>query len=68
MRQNPLAISGALLLASLPGTITPEEALAQDKNEGKRLNIIHIMTDDHAFQAISAYGHPLSRQAPTPIR
>ena len=24
------------------------------------------MTDDHAFQAISAYGHPLSRQAPTP--
>jgi arylsulfatase A-like enzyme len=29
-------------------------------------NIIFIMTDDHAAQAISAYGHPLSRLAPTP--
>ena len=66
MRQNPLVISGAMLLATIPGAMVPEEAKAQDKNEGKRLNIIHIMTDDHAFQAISAYGHPLSRQAPTP--
>ena len=32
----------------------------------KRPNIIHIMSDDHSFQAISAYGHPLSEQAPTP--
>ncbi len=31
-----------------------------------RPNIIHIMADDHAFQAISAYGHPVSRLAPTP--
>ncbi|MBR1927481.1 MAG: sulfatase [Bacteroidales bacterium] len=66
MRQNPLALSGALLLASMPGTFLTEEASAQGKDEAKRLNIIHIMTDDHAFQAISAYGHPLSRQAPTP--
>jgi uncharacterized sulfatase len=29
-------------------------------------NIIFIMSDDHAEQAISAYGHPLSRIAPTP--
>ena len=66
MRQTPLAFSGALLLASLPGTLSPEIAQAQDNNESKRLNIIHIMTDDHSYQAISAYGHPLSRQAPTP--
>lgn len=29
-------------------------------------NIIYIMADDHAQQAISAYGHPLSQIAPTP--
>lgn len=29
-------------------------------------NIIFIMSDDHAAQAISAYGHPLSERAPTP--
>lgn len=32
----------------------------------KPLNIIHIMTDDHSFQTISAYGHPISKLAPTP--
>ncbi len=31
-----------------------------------RPNIIFIMSDDHAAQAISAYGHPLSEKAPTP--
>ncbi|MGM9736929.1 MAG: sulfatase [Candidatus Cryptobacteroides sp.] len=31
-----------------------------------RPNIIHIMTDDHSFQTISAYGHPISRIAQTP--
>ncbi|NLY25803.1 MAG: sulfatase [Bacteroidales bacterium] len=29
-------------------------------------NIIFILSDDHAIQAISAYGHPLSKLAPTP--
>jgi arylsulfatase A-like enzyme len=32
----------------------------------KRPNIVCIFTDDHAFQAISAYGHPISKLAPTP--
>lgn len=32
----------------------------------KRPNIIFIMSDDHASQAISAYGHPISQIAPTP--
>ncbi len=31
-----------------------------------RPNIIFMMTDDHAAQAISAYGHPISKLAPTP--
>jgi arylsulfatase A-like enzyme len=34
--------------------------------EKKRPNIIFIMSDDHAMQAISAYGHPISKIAPTP--
>ena len=29
-------------------------------------NIIFIMSDDHATQAISAYGHPIGQSAPTP--
>ena len=32
----------------------------------KRPNIIFIMADDHATQAISVYGHPISQLAPTP--
>ena len=35
-------------------------------NQQKPLNILFIMTDDHAFQALSAYGHPVSKLAPTP--
>ena len=34
--------------------------------ENKRPNILFIMADDHAAQAISAYGHPISQLAPTP--
>ncbi len=32
----------------------------------RRPNIIFIMSDDHAYQALSAYGHPISKLAPTP--
>lgn len=32
----------------------------------QRPNIIFIMADDHATQAISAYGHPIGLLAPTP--
>ena len=38
----------------------------QKAEETKRPNIVFIMTDDHAAQAISAYGHPISQLAPTP--
>ena len=33
----------------------------------QRPNIIFIMSDDHAYQAISAYGSELSKLAPTPM-
>jgi len=32
----------------------------------KQPNIVYIMSDDHAYQAISAYGGPLKDFAPTP--
>lgn len=38
----------------------------QNPNTQTRPNIIYIMTDDHSYQTISAYGHPLSKLAPTP--
>lgn len=39
---------------------------SEPKEEVRRPNIVFIMTDDHATQAISAYGHPVSQLAPTP--
>lgn len=43
-----------------------EKHTSQVLTEEKRPNIIFIMADDHAAQAISAYSHPLSKLAPTP--
>jgi uncharacterized sulfatase len=37
-----------------------------DLKPKKRPNIVYIMADDHAEQAISAYGHPISKLAQTP--
>ena len=43
-----------------------EEKKLDIEETNKRPNIVFIMTDDHATQAISAYGHPISKLAPTP--
>jgi arylsulfatase A-like enzyme len=40
--------------------------LAANLSAQQRPNIIYIMSDDHAWQAISAYGGPLKYLAPTP--
>lgn len=37
-----------------------------NKNTLQRPNILFIMSDDHAWQAVSAYGGPLKNFAPTP--
>ncbi len=39
---------------------------ARQTAQQQRPNILYIMSDDHAYQAISAYGSPVSRLAPTP--
>lgn len=51
-----------LILFTLGSCINNE---SKEKQE-QRPNIIYIMADDHAAQAISAYGHPISKLAPTP--
>jgi len=53
-------------IASILGfaAITPN--LSSQTTHYKRPNIIYIMSDDHAYQAISAYGGTLKDYAPTP--
>ncbi|MFA8437168.1 MAG: sulfatase [Marinifilaceae bacterium] len=48
-------------IALLSGCSSPVK-----KAETKQPNIVYIMADDHAVQAISAFNHPLSKLAPTP--
>ena len=45
---------------------TENKPLDNSKSNSKPLNIVYIMADDHAYQAISAYGSEISKLAPTP--
>ncbi|TBN05384.1 DUF4976 domain-containing protein [Hyunsoonleella flava] len=54
-----------ILILALAFQSCKKEKEAEDGMQ-KRPNIIFIMADDHATQAISAYGHPVSQLAPTP--
>lgn len=53
-----------LVLVSACKKNAKEEATAEVISN--QPNIIFIMSDDHAYQAISAYDHPVSKLAPTP--
>lgn len=44
----------------------PQEEKKQAITATTTPNILFIMSDDHAAQAISAYGHPVGQLAPTP--
>lgn len=55
------------LLPFAPGLCAAQHA--EDRGAAQaaaRPNIVYIMTDDHACQAVGAYGHPIVRLAPTP--
>lgn len=55
------------LAAALAGSsLATLSGCQQHDEKAQRPNIIFIMTDDHAFQAISAYGDRLKDIAPTP--
>lgn len=61
-----LNYTGCILgLASAVSASTAVTA-APEKKTVKQPNIVCIFSDDHAWQAISAYGHPISKLAPTP--
>lgn len=65
MRQNHLSPTLLCGVAALVPAACAAQRVAGGKASG-RPNIVYIMTDDHAYQTISAYGHPISRLAPTP--
>ena len=54
------------LLALLGISATFSMGAGAQPGTAQRPNIIYIMSDDHAYQAISAYGGPLRDIAPTP--
>lgn len=51
-----------IVLASCTNTKKEDK----NKTENPRPNIVFILSDDHAYQAISAYGYPVGKLAPTP--
>ncbi|WP_318312738.1 sulfatase family protein [Flagellimonas crocea] len=55
---------GSFLLVSCQGN--PKKQEESQKENTKRPNIVFIISDDHAYQAISAYGGRLAEVAPTP--
>ena len=62
MRYLTVLIIGLLVFQSCKH----EQKKTEEPKPKKRPNIVYIMADDHAEQAISAYGHPISKLAPTP--
>lgn len=53
------------MIPSVVAGIVPCSASAAD-DAPKRVNIVYIMTDDHSYQTLSAYGSAVSKLAPTP--
>ncbi|EIJ39997.1 MULTISPECIES: sulfatase family protein [Galbibacter] len=56
----------AILLTSCKEKTDQEENNTEVVAGAEKPNILFIMADDHAFQAISAYGSEISKLAPTP--
>lgn len=56
---------GIVILLCTSLNLSPISAQIK-KASAKRPNIIWIMSDDHSYQTISAYGHPISKLASTP--
>ncbi|HEX5788697.1 MAG TPA: sulfatase [Woeseiaceae bacterium] len=60
---GPVRLAASLVLAALAACASPPP---QSPPATQPPNILFIMADDHAVQAVGAYGHALSRLAPTP--
>ncbi|MCG6187369.1 sulfatase family protein [Maribellus maritimus] len=64
MKPTKLTLRFLLILFSV--TVQSGCDSDSDEKQKQRPNIIFIMADDHAYQAISAYGGDLAEIAPTP--
>jgi arylsulfatase A-like enzyme len=53
-------------LMVLPLAVCSSGNAQKQQTNGSRPNIIYIMSDDHSYNAISAYGSAVSKLAPTP--
>ena len=63
---NRLVVSKTLIYAYVALMLLSCKEQDKTVEPPQRPNIIYIMADDHAEQAISAYGHPIGQLAPTP--
>ena len=66
MKKLALLLFVIIGLVSCKTKMQDTSSMEKPIEENKRPNIVYIMADDHAEQAISAYGHPISKLAPTP--
>lgn len=62
---NPKIIAGLSLLPVVTIARGQVDNVIKEEEQSKP-NIIFIMSDDHARQAMSIYGHPIGKVAPTP--
>ena len=67
-RVNKVAIImiSKLSISATIGLTAIAPLIYSQKTDHPGPNIVYIMSDDHAYQAISAYGGPLKDYAPTP--
>ncbi|MFI3249082.1 MAG: sulfatase [Rikenellaceae bacterium] len=61
---NPNYLHRGAVVVAATAAIAPSVALAADQ---KPMNVIYIMSDDHAAHAIGAYGSRLAPLNPTPV-
>nr|WP_321450834.1 sulfatase [uncultured Carboxylicivirga sp.] len=64
MKMKSILFSAAIVLLGLLSSC--QHSNSKKETRKQRPNILFIMADDHAFQAISAYGGPLKDLAATP--
>ena len=67
MKNSCKIIIGITLLIFSACNANQTDKSAEASSPEKPLNIVYIMADDHAYQAISAYGSAVSKLAPTQI-
>jgi len=63
--RSPLTI--LLTAMAMTGTVRTASQMAAEAKAAERPNVIFIMSDDHAAQAVGAYGSRLAKLNPTPV-